>query len=135
MSEPTERTTDPGLPLPRLMQITAPAEFYCTVTPVDVNGRLADRNPLRALGWEANLQVSVVCQRGVIVVEARDRGLSKLTQQGYLLLPSYVRRSCGMVAGDRVMALAYPDRGSLMIYTMGLLQRIIRIHGREAGSG
>lgn len=124
-----------GLPLPRLLRTPTSMGIYCSVTPVDVNGRLADRNPMRALGWRPNLPISLAWQEGIVIVKAREKATWKLTQHGYLLLPSSVRRSCGIGSADRVLVCANPTRGSLVVYTMGHLERMVGVYERETAAG
>lgn len=117
-----------GLPLPHLARNAQSQAAYCAVTPVDASGRLADRAPLQALGWLAGRTLDIAYQDGAIAVTARRGGRWKITRQGYLLLPSSLRRSCGMAAGDRLLVVAYPDRGSLVAYTMGALELMVALY-------
>lgn len=101
---------------------------YGVITPVDTSGRLADRAPLKALGWPAGRPIDISCDgSSVTVTECRD-GRWKITQQGHLLLPASLRRSYGIAAGDRVLALAHPDRASLLVYTMRALDLMVALY-------
>ncbi|MEU1813161.1 hypothetical protein [Micromonospora aurantiaca (nom. illeg.)] len=124
-----------GLPLPRLSKPPATTGIYCSVTPVDVNGRLADRKAMQALGWRPNLPISLAWQEGIVIVKASKKAAWKITQHGYLLLPSSVRRSCGIEPADRVLVCAYLTRESLVVYTMGFLESMVDGCERETKAG
>ncbi|MCG5471369.1 hypothetical protein [Micromonospora cabrerizensis] len=122
-----------GLPLPRLARTLKPQAVHCAVTSVDVSGRLADRRPLQALGWFAGRPVDLVARDNVITVTARRGGRWTINRQGHLVLPSSVRRSCGVERGHRLLVLAYLDRSVLLVYTMSALELMVSRYGvREA---
>lgn len=126
-----ENLLSQGLPLPRLARNVQPQARCCAVTPVDSSGRLGDRAPLLSLGWLKGRTLDIACQDGAVAVTARRGGRWKVTRQGHLLLPSAIRRSCGIAVGDRLLVLAYLDRGSLMVYTMGALELMVALYTGE----
>ncbi|MEV4666126.1 AbrB/MazE/SpoVT family DNA-binding domain-containing protein [Micromonospora echinofusca] len=114
-----------GLPLPSLTRAVRTQAALCAVTSVDASGRLADRRPLQALGWLAGRTVEVTGREMAITVTARRDGRWKISRQGHLVLPSSVRRSCGIGPGHRLLVLAYPDRSLLLAWTMGVLELLL----------
>ncbi|MBQ1053440.1 AbrB/MazE/SpoVT family DNA-binding domain-containing protein [Micromonospora sp. C32] len=121
-----------GLPLPSLAQGVKPQAALCAVTSVDVSGRLADRRPLQALGWFAGRTIEVIARNKSITVTARHGGQCTIGRQGHLVLPSPVRRSCGVEPGHRLLVLAYPDRSLLVAYTMTALELMLSRYAEES---
>ncbi|MGC4903374.1 hypothetical protein ACLQ2Y_29105 [Micromonospora echinospora] len=120
-----------GLPLPSLAQGVKPQAALCAVTSVDLNGRLADRRPVQALGWFPGRTVEVIGRNNAITVSARPGGQCTIGRQGHLVLPSPVRRSCGIGPGHRLLVLAYPDRSLMVAYTMSALELILSRYAEE----
>src|SRR2546423_10529947 len=61
-----------GLPLaPLLLPMPAPS-LYCALTPIDDRGRLANRSPIRAVGWPPgqSITISIVRQPVVVISKA-----------------------------------------------------------------
>lgn len=129
------RVSRHGLPLPQFGQKLQSEMAIGAITPLDVNGRLADRAPLRALGWTAGDALTLKYRNGVVVVERQRGGQWRLTRQGHLLLPVPMRRRCLLAAGDRALVLAYPDCDSLLVLTMGVLEAIVTRHADEQRRG
>ncbi|RBQ05728.1 hypothetical protein DQE82_25815 [Micromonospora sp. LHW51205] len=107
------------------------AAALCAVASVDVSGRLADRRPLQALGWFAGRAVEVVGRKDAFAVTARPDARTTIGGQGHLVLPSSVRRSCGIGPGHRLLVLAYPDRSLLVAYTMSALELMLSRYAEE----
>lgn len=120
-----------GLPLPSLVQGVKPQAALFAVTSVDVSGRLADRRPVQALGWFAGRTVEVIGRSNAITATARHGGQCTIGRQGHLVLPSPVRRSCGVEPGHRLLVLAYPDRSLLVAYTMTALELMLSRYAEE----
>jgi hypothetical protein len=95
-----------SLPLSELWDTSSASGRYCTVTTVDSRGRLADRTPLRALGWGPGTSVRAAADPRGGVVTVRVGGETSISKHGHLCLPAPIRRSCRMRAGDRLLVLA-----------------------------
>lgn len=132
--EPT-CTTGVGLPLPPLSAPAPPPSLYFTVTPVDVRGRLADRSPIRVLGWRPGQPVTITVLQQAIVVTAQAGEAESITRQGHLRIPARIRHVCGLNAGDRLLVAAAPTPGVLVVYTMGLLESILLEHHAATSPG
>lgn len=124
-----------GLPLPPLSVPTPLPSLYYTVTPIDARGRLADRSPIRALGWRPGQPVTITVTEQVVVVTAQAGGAESITRQGHLRLSARIRHACRLNAGDRVLVAAAPTPGVLAVYTMALLESILREHHATTSSG
>lgn len=124
-----------GLPLAPLSEPTPRPTQYFTVTPIDARGRLADRSPIRALGWQPSQPITITVIRHAIVVTAHAAGAESITRQGHLRLPAGIRHACRLNAGDRLLVAAGPTAGLLAAYTMALLESILLEHHTAASSG
>ena len=119
---------DVGLPLAPLPVPTPTPSLYYTVTPVDARGRLADRSPIRALGWRPGQTITITVLQQAIVVTSQAGKAESITTQGHLRIPARIRHGCGLNTGDRLLVAAAPTPGVLVIYTMGLLESILLEH-------
>src|SRR5262249_1283139 len=88
------RTAGVGLPLAPLALPTPTPSLYYTVTPVDARGRLADRSPIRALGWQPGQPITITLLQQAIVVTAQAGAADAITGQGHLRLPARIRHRC-----------------------------------------
>ena len=121
-----------GLPLAPLSAPMPPPSLYFTVTPVDARGRLADRSPIRALGWQPGQPITIAVGRQAIVITAQTGGAESITRQGHLRLPAHIRHACHLTVGDRLLVAAGPTPGVLVAYTMPLLESILLEHHTTA---
>lgn len=127
-------TADVGLPLAPLPTPTPMPSLYYTVTPVDTRGRLADRSPIRALGWRPEQPITITVIQQAIVVTAQAGGADSVTRQGHLRLPARIRHACRLSSGDRLLVAAAPTPGVLVVYTVALLESILLEHHATASS-
>lgn len=103
------------LPLPSLISRRTSGLVY-GLAALDDRGRVADRVVSRALGWPAGLCLAIQETGGVLTVRPDPHGDHHVTGQGHLRLPAALRHRCALVAGDRVLLAAEPDRSHLTIY-------------------
>lgn len=115
-----------GLPLPPLSPPTPLPDLYCTVTPMDCHGRLADRSPLRAAGWPPGRPITIIPSPDGRLVSVRADGPNTTTGDGHLLLPAHVRRACHLATGDRLLVTVTTAPTRLTIYPMTTVETIIR---------
>jgi hypothetical protein len=92
---------------------------------LDRNGRLADNHLLRALGWDTSTRLDIREEGGLLLVTATGQGLFGLTGQGHLRLPAPARRRCGLDAGDRVLLVADPNAGLLVVHPPAALDAMV----------
>ncbi|MFL6143530.1 MAG: AbrB/MazE/SpoVT family DNA-binding domain-containing protein [Labedaea sp.] len=104
-----------SLPLPSLISGRTLSVVY-GLAALDDRGRLADRVVTRALGWPAGLRLAIDETGGVLTVRPDPHGDHQVTGQGHLRLPAALRHRCALVAGDRVLLVADPDRSRLTVY-------------------
>ncbi|GAA2522893.1 hypothetical protein [Pilimelia columellifera] len=86
-------------------------------TVMNDRGRLADRSPLRVLGWapDARITITAMADAGILLVTAG--GLEAISRQGHLRLPAATRHLCRLRAGDRLLMAAHHQAALLTIYT------------------
>jgi hypothetical protein len=112
------------LPVPDLARQRTRSALYGLAS-LDHNGRIADNNLLRALGWDAATRLDIREQGGLLLVAASRQGVFSLTGRGHLCLPVTVRRWCGLGTGDRVLLVAEPDQGLLVVHPPAALDAMV----------
>ncbi|HEY6798513.1 MAG TPA: AbrB/MazE/SpoVT family DNA-binding domain-containing protein [Kineosporiaceae bacterium] len=109
------------LPLAELPKLGDPAggpggRLVCGAATMDCNGRLADATVIAALGWGIGARLDIRVREGLVIVSAAVDAVFTITRAGHLRLPAPVRHRCGLVAGDRLLLVADPDAGTLLVY-------------------
>jgi bifunctional DNA-binding transcriptional regulator/antitoxin component of YhaV-PrlF toxin-antitoxin module len=105
--------------------LPAPGAALCCVTSVDVSGRLGDRTLIRTLGWSPGTRLDVREDHERIVIVADSPGLFRVTCQGYLMLPAAARHWCRLASGDRVLAVAEPTDGWMVVHPPAALDAMV----------
>jgi hypothetical protein len=114
-----------GLPLAPLLPPMPAPSLYCALTPIDDRGRLADRSPIRALGWLPGQSITISVVQETVVVVSQSTGAESITRQGHLRLPVRIRNICRLTPGNRLLIAAAPGSGVLVGYTMSSLESIL----------
>ena len=128
-----------GVPAGELITLAPEPAPRCVVTTSDRAGRLADRSVVRCLGWARHTSVRFDWRCDVILVVPATGGTSSITTQGHLRLPLSVRRRSRLDPGSRLLVLAWPQAGRLVICTPSaveemLLDRMRGASGTRAGT-
>jgi hypothetical protein len=121
-------TQGSGLPLAQLLLPTPTPSLYFALTPIDDRGRLAERSPIRTLGWPPGQPITISVLQETVVVISQPTGAESITRQGHLRLPAHVRHLCRLTPGTRLLMAAGPGPGILVGYTMPLLESILLKH-------
>jgi hypothetical protein len=116
------------LPLPVLLEPTSRPDLFCTVTPIDDRGRLADRSPIRAAGWAPGQPVSITPTDSRELIVVQPGGPQTITTHGHLRLPASVRLVCDLSAGDRLLVTVTATPPLLAVYPMATVEAILRQH-------
>ncbi|WP_134666070.1 MULTISPECIES: hypothetical protein [unclassified Amycolatopsis] len=111
---PTSQQTK-SLPVATLLEPEG-GTLYFVVTTIDSRGRLADRSPLRVLGWTPDCTITITTVGRAVIVATRSAGPDAVTRQGHLRLPARVRHACRLSTGARLLVAASPDRDLLAAY-------------------
>ncbi|GAB4061424.1 AbrB/MazE/SpoVT family DNA-binding domain-containing protein [Catellatospora paridis] len=104
------------------MTISSP--HYVTTT-IDASGRLADRTPVRCLGWPAGLPVSITADRHSGIILVQRHGPYVITRQGHLRLPAIIRHRLRTSIGDTLLVAALPDADMIAAYTSAALDYMV----------
>jgi bifunctional DNA-binding transcriptional regulator/antitoxin component of YhaV-PrlF toxin-antitoxin module len=92
---------------------------------VDDRGRVADYAIVQALGWRPGTRLDIRVARGWIVVMVSDEGAFSVTNRGHVRLPATARRCCGVMPGDRVLLVADPANGSLVVHPPAVIDSML----------
>jgi hypothetical protein len=132
-SRPSGVSPRDHLPVPDLTTPSARSVVYGLAI-LDCNGRIADNNLLRALGWDTQTRLDIREQGGLLLVTATAQGVFALTRQGHLRLPAPAPRWCSLGTGDRVLLAAEPDQGRLVVHPPAALDAMVGwLHGFALG--
>jgi hypothetical protein len=117
---PSRRT----LPLPQLPP-SCGTSLVCGTAAIDVNGRLADRVVIPSLGWAVDTRLDIRVTGGLVVVTADPQAVFRVTRAGQVRLPATVRHWCTLTAGSRVLLVADPTAGGLVVHPPTDLEAMI----------
>jgi bifunctional DNA-binding transcriptional regulator/antitoxin component of YhaV-PrlF toxin-antitoxin module len=91
---------------------------------------------VRRLGWQPGTRLDLREDQGLIVVRADARAAFRISGQGFLHLPSTLRRWCHLADGDRVLLVADPDATWLVIHPPAAVTAMVAAaHTRAWGGG
>ena len=118
------------LPLARPEPVpSAPEDTVYGIGRVDASGRIADRSVTSALGWSGGDRLTLTADAGVVIARRDPGGMITLPARAYIAIPAALRRRCGLRPGDRVLLAAVPGEGTLVIYSLAVVDQAIRAHG------
>ncbi|MFD6756116.1 MULTISPECIES: AbrB/MazE/SpoVT family DNA-binding domain-containing protein [Micromonospora] len=92
---------------------------------IDRDGRLAEAVVIPALGWLSGTRVDVRVRGGLVLVTANPHAAFRVTRPGQVRLPATVRHWCGLAAGSRVLLVADPAVGRLVVYPPAAVHAMI----------
>ncbi|WP_344412148.1 hypothetical protein [Amycolatopsis minnesotensis] len=113
---PQTRQQTKSLPTATLLEPAQSGTLYFVVTTIDSRGRLADRSPLRVLGWTPDCTITITALGRAVIVVTRSAGPDAVTRQGHLRLPAPIRHVCRLNTGARLLVAASLDRDLLAVY-------------------
>ena len=102
---------------------------------LDRYGRVADRATLRALAWGPGQALALTLTAGSVLALAGPDPSVRVGNDGYLRLPIGVRRACGLTAGDRVLLVAEPAAGRLLLHPPAALTALLAAHHAAIAEG
>lgn len=125
MDEPFDAGPGQGLPVPQPWTPPGTPSAHYTVSAMDTWGRLADRSSVTALGWRPGLHLALTARPTAVVAAPDPLGRDAITMQGHVRLPASLRHLFGLAAGDRLLVVACPDRGFLVIHPIAVLDAMV----------
>ena len=109
-----------------------PCETPYGIGRIDASGRVSYRAVISALGWRSGDRLTLTADAGVVVARRDDSGMAALPTREYLVIylviPSVLRRRCGLRAGDLVLLAAVPGEDALAAYPIALVDEALRAH-------
>jgi hypothetical protein len=123
------------MPLAVALPVAAwPRDAVYGVGRVDASGRVADRAVTGALGWACGDRLTVTASDGVVVARRDSLGMITLPARACLVIPSALRRRCGLRPGDMVLLAALPGLALLAAYPIVVVDRALRAHAPLPGT-
>ncbi|WP_280383853.1 hypothetical protein [Nocardia wallacei] len=76
---------------------------HYALRPVDLRGRVTDRNLAACLGWEPGQRLAWHLEDDMVILSPGRRGQALVTSRGYLRLPARLRQATSTHVGDRML--------------------------------
>ncbi|AXH94700.1 AbrB/MazE/SpoVT family DNA-binding domain-containing protein [Micromonospora aurantiaca] len=92
---------------------------------MDCNGRLADATVIPSLGWVAGTRLDIRVSGGLVLLTADSHAVFRVTRPGQVRLPATVRHWCALAPGSRVLLVAEPAAGRLVVHPPAALHTMI----------
>jgi hypothetical protein len=112
------------LPVASLVSPRAASLVY-GVAAMDCNGRVAETMVINALGWAPATRLDIRESGGLVLVRADRHGVFSMSARGCLRLPANVRHWAQLAPGDRVLLVADPALGRLVVYPPAVLDSMV----------
>jgi hypothetical protein len=123
------------MPLAAALPVAArPRDAVYGVGRMDASGRVADHAVTGALGWACGDPLTVIASEGVVVARRDPLGMITLPARACLVIPSALRRRCGLRPGDMVLLAALPGQDALAAYPIAVVDRALRAHAPLPGA-
>lgn len=100
---------------------------------IDHSGRLRDRALLAALGWQAGDRLVVQVYQTMAVLRRDADGAYRVDSRGQVFLPAAVRGMLGIDTGDRVVLVASPRSGMLIVHPGGVVAALLADYYASVG--
>jgi hypothetical protein len=101
---------------------------------INDRGRIAAQPVLQAMGWQPGTPLAIRESAGLILITADPDGTSRVTGDGHLRISAVVRHWCGLSPSSRVLLVAEPSEGRLVVHPAASLDAIItRAHAAIFG--
>ncbi len=119
----------PALPAPRI------GKAVYGLSALDRYGRVADRPVLSALNWVPGQTITFTAVAGSVLAVPDAHAATRVGADGHLRLPIGVRRACGLTPGERVLLVAEPSAGRLLLHPPATLDALLHVHHVRVLSG
>ena len=104
------------LPVPELPICPDRWSAVCGTAAIDCSGRITEATVIPALGWTAGTRLDIRVTGGLVLVTADPHAVFRMTRPGHVRLPATVRHWCGLSPGSRVLLVADPNAGLLVVH-------------------
>lgn len=123
------------LPLAALQDPPRASSLFYGIGELDASGRVSDRSAVWTLGWRPRTRVDMTVASGTAVVRAHPDGVFSLTGRGHVLIPAAVRHLLRWPTAMRLLLVAAPRRGELVIHSMSVLDSVFLQDDSPLGGG
>ncbi|MFC0526055.1 AbrB/MazE/SpoVT family DNA-binding domain-containing protein [Phytohabitans kaempferiae] len=113
-----------ALPVAQLAPVAGRSPV-CGMAAIDCNGRITESTVIPALGWAPGTCVDIRVCGGLVLVTADPHAVFRVTQPGQVRLPAAVRQWYGLTSGSRVLLVADPAAGRLVVHPPAALHTMI----------
>lgn len=95
------------------------------VAVVDRSGRVRDRVLITALGWSAGDRLHCEVRPTALVLTLSPDGQHSVDGRDQVFIPAGARAVFGIGAGDRVVLVAAPEVGTLLVHPSSVIQDVL----------
>ena len=113
------------LPVAELLPLSRAGSLRYGIARVDCGGVVANRSAIQVLGWGCGDPLHITLLAGSVVVHRGPGGVFRMPAKPYLVLPSAVRRRCGLHAGEQVLVAADPHYDVLVVHPLAALDAMV----------
>jgi len=117
------------LPLASVAEVPALAnDVVYGVGRIDASGRVGDWSLTSALGWRPGGRLTLTAADGVVIARRDPAGLITMPARPYIVIPSALRRRCGLLPGDRVLLAMVPGQDAMAANSFAAVDEALRPH-------
>jgi hypothetical protein len=95
------------------------------VAVVDRSGRVRDRVLITGLGWSAGDRLHCAVHPTALVLTLSPDGGYSIDGRDQVFIPAGARAVFGIGAGDRVVLVAVPESGTLIVHPSSVIQDVL----------
>jgi hypothetical protein len=95
------------------------------VAVVDRSGRVRDRVLITALGWTSGDRLHCDVRPTALVLTLSPHGQHSIDGRDQVFIPAGARAVFGIGAGDRVLLVAVPESGTLIVHPSSVIQDVL----------
>lgn len=100
---------------------------------IDESGKVPAAHVLDVLDWHAGDRVAVAVQHGVAVVRRDVNGPVAVSKRRALVIPSAVRRACGILAPDTLLLAAAVEYDVVFVHPPSIMDAMMALYHRSVG--
>jgi hypothetical protein len=124
-----------ALPLTRLQRLPRETSMLYGIGRVDSSGRVANREIIEALHWQAGDRLEIVMSPSAIVVRACPYGPVRVPQRPSIVIPRPARTLHRIEAGDHVLLAAAPAYDVVIVHTLSALDDMLASYHSTVETG
>jgi hypothetical protein len=91
-------------------------------------GSVTGPSPARWAGGQAT-GLTLTTADGVVIARGDPGGLVTIPAKLYIVIPSALRRRCGLLPGDRVLLAMFPGQDAMAAYSFAVVDEALLCHG------